>query len=506
MCGCVGIVSKQNVNQELFDALTMLQHRGQDATGIMTHKEGKFYLSKGNGLVKDVFSLEQMVRLKGNMGIGHVRYPTAGTSHAAEAQPFYVNAPYGIGLVHNGNLINIGSLREDLIYNQLRHLNTASDSELILNLFASALQKKSTKQLSLEHIQAALQEVYQHCHGAFAVVLMIAGVGMIAFRDPYGIRPLSYGRRTHQEGQEVMVASESVALTALGYQSLKDIPPGGGIFVNTEGEITTFQCAKAQHYAPCLFEYVYFARPDSIIDGISVYEIREKMGQALAHKIRKEWQDNDIDVVIPVPETSRHAALSLAHHLQLPYREGLVKNRYIARTFIMPWQQTRRKSVRQKLNAIPREFENKNVLLVDDSIVRGTTSKEIVQLARDAGARKVYFASTAPKVLFPNVYGIDMAVKEELIANQFPDNQALALELGVNKIIYQDLDDLLQAARECNPNLHEFEASVFDGKYITGPIEDEYFIHLAELRHDANKVKHVQEPQHFVLELYNQKG
>lgn len=506
MCGCLGIVSQQSINQEIYDGLTMLQHRGQDAAGMMTHQDGKFYLRKANGLVRDVFKTKHMMQLKGTMGIGHVRYPTAGTSHEAEAQPFYVNAPYGIALVHNGNLINTTQLRQNLIHQQLRHLNTSSDSELILNIFASALQKTVSNTLTPDKIFQALTEIYASCHGAFAVVLMIAGVGMVGFRDPFGIRPLSYGVRGQGRQQDVMIASESVALNALGFHDIKDIQPGEGIFVSTKGEVTCFQCVPQQYYAPCMFEYVYFARPDSVMDGISVYEIRVKMGEYLAEKIKRDWSEHDIDVVIPVPETSRHAALSLAHHLNLPYREGLVKNRYIARTFIMPWQQTRKKSVRQKLNTINREFYNKNVLLVDDSIVRGTTSKEIVQLAREAGANKVYFASSAPKVLFPNVYGIDMAVRDELIANQYPEEHLLASALGVDKIIYQDLADLIEAARFCNPKITHFENSVFDGHYITGAVDEPYLIHLAKLRKDSEKCRIHQDSKQSDLEFYNQRS
>ncbi len=409
MCGVVGIVAANRVNQDLFDALTILQHRGQDAAGMVTCENKKLYLRKGNGLVRDVIRTRHMHQLKGNCGIGHVRYPTAGSDSHAEAQPFYVNSPYGLMLAHNGNLINAEQLRQELTNIDHRHLNTNSDSEVILNILAHSLQSVAKPDIQSEDIFKATQAVYDRCEGAYAVVALIAGFGIVAFRDAHGIRPLVYGKRATSTGKsEYMVASENVALTILGFKVLGDVAPGQAIFISESGELSVKQIVEPKSYSPCIFEQVYLARPDSVLDKISVYKVRLRLGEHLADKIIQEFPDHDIDVVMPIPDTSRTAAATLARRLEVKFREGFVKNRYIGRTFIMPGQSQRRKSVRQKLNTIPLEFKNKNVLLVDDSIVRGTTSKEIIQMARDAGAKKVYFASAAPPVRFPNVYGIDM--------------------------------------------------------------------------------------------------
>ena len=410
MCGIIGIVGKSPVNQAIYDGLTVLQHRGQDAAGIMTCENTNLYLRKDNGLVRDVLKTRHMLNLKGNMGIGHVRYPTAGCSSSAEAQPFYVNSPYGITLAHNGNLVNAEPLKEDLMRDDLRHLNTNSDSEVLLNILAHELNKigKHRSKLNPDDIFDAVGRLHQRCKGGYAAVAMITGIGILGFRDPNGIRPIVFGERKTDIGTESIIASESVAVDALDFQLIRDIEPGEAVFISVEGEIFTRQCADNIKYSPCIFEYVYLARPDSIIDGISVYKARLRMGETLARKILKLYPTHDIDVVIPIPDSSRTAALSLANEMGITYREGFVKNRYIPRTFIMPGQNVRKKSVRQKLNAINLEFKNKNVLLVDDSIVRGTTSKEIVQMAKEAGAKRVYIASAAPPVRHPNVYGIDM--------------------------------------------------------------------------------------------------
>jgi len=417
MCGIVGIVAKTPVNQALYDGLTVLQHRGQDAAGIATYEDGHLFLRKSAGYVRDVFRTRHMRNLRGRMGVGHVRYPTAGVSSNAEAQPFYVNSPYGITLAHNGNLTNSEQLKQELFEDDLRHINTDSDSEVLLNIFAHELKRLGKFRIESNDIFKAIEKVHQRCRGGYAAISMITGVGIIGFRDPHGIRPIVYGKRETDLGVEYMIASESVAIDVLGFELIGDIAPGEAIFISKEGELETKLCAPKKGMAPCIFEYVYLARPDSIIDGISVQQARMRMGEALARKIRREWGKHDIDVVIPIPDTSRTAALELAHELKVNYREGFVKNRYIPRTFIMPGQSLRRKSVRQKLNAINLEFENKNVLLVDDSIVRGTTSSQIIQMARDAGANKVYFASASPPVVYPNVYGIDMPTGEELIGS-----------------------------------------------------------------------------------------
>jgi amidophosphoribosyltransferase len=490
MCGILGIVAKTPVNQVLYDGLQVLQHRGQDAAGIATLEDRTFHLHKGNGLVRDVFRTRNMRALKGNAGIAHVRYPTAGSAvDHNEAQPFYVNSPFGIALGHNGNLTNTDELRRVMYQQDLRHINTGSDSEVLLNVLAHELQANATGfKLDPQKIFAAVSGVHRRVKGAYAVVAMIAGYGLLAFRDPHGIRPLVVGSNQHGDGIEYLVASESVALDTLGFTFLRDIAPGEAVFIDLDANFYSQQCAEQPRLNPCIFEYVYFARPDSVMDGVSVYATRLFMGEYLADKIRKEWPDHDIDVVIPIPDSSRPSALQLAYHLGIPFREGFVKNRYIGRTFIMPGQAMRKKSVRQKLNAISIEFKDKNVLLVDDSIVRGTTSREIVQMARDAGARKVYFASAAPPVKFPNVYGIDMPTRKELIATGRSDAE-ICREISADRLFYQDLDDLKAAVRKANPSLNEFDASCFDGNYITGDITPEYLdeIEAARAGGKANK-------------------
>ena len=486
MCGIVGIVGRAHVNQAIYDALTVLQHRGQDAAGIVTCDGDRLFLRKDNGMVRDVFRNRHMRRLVGRMGIGHVRYPTAGTSSSAEAQPFYVNSPYGITLAHNGNLTNSDQLAEDIFRADLRHINTNSDSEVLLNVFAHELQQLHKLVPQPDDIFEAVTRVHQRVEGAYAVVAMITGYGILAFRDPNGVRPVCYGRRETPEGPEYMVASESVALSALGFHLERDLAPGEAIYITDRGEVFTRQCVSKPRMTPCIFEQVYLARPDSIIDGISVYKARLRMGEKLAEKILREWADHDIDVVIPIPDTSRTAALQMANMMEVKYREGFIKNRYIGRTFIMPGQQLRKKSVRQKLNAIELEFQGKNVLLVDDSIVRGTTCNEIIQMAREAGARKVYFASAAPAVKFPNVYGIDMPAASELIAHGRTVEEISEL-IGADGLIYQDLEDLVSACREGNPAIDEFDCSVFDGRYVAGKIDQDYLSRLEKRRNDAAK-------------------
>ena len=483
MCGIVGLLAKQAVNQAIYDALTVLQHRGQDAAGMMTWNEGRFLLRKSNGLVRDVFHTRHMARLKGKLGIGHVRYPTAGSSSEAESQPFYVNSPYGIALAHNGNLTNSEQIKQELFTSDLRHINTSSDSEVLLNVFAHELGKQGLH-LAPGDIFDAVRRVHRRCRGGYAAVAIINGVGLVAFRDPHGIRPVVFGTRDEGNGQEVMIASESVALDVGGFELHRDLAPGEAIFVDMNGNIHTQSCADAPLLAPCIFEHVYLARPDSILDGAYVYGTRIQMGRKLGDRIRSEWPDHDIDVVIPIPDTSRTSALELAQHLGVTYREGFMKNRYIGRTFIMPGQTQRKKSVRQKLNAIGVEFKGKNVLLVDDSIVRGTTCKQIIQMAREAGANKVYFASAAPPVRYPNVYGIDMPAASELIAHGRSETEVGEL-IGADRIFYQDLDDLKAACREVNPNLDQFDCSVFDGRYITGDIDASYLSALEASRNDA---------------------
>ncbi len=503
MCGIIGIVAKGPVNQMIYDGLTVLQHRGQDAAGIMTCDEERLYLRKDNGLVRDVFHTRHMLRLLGNAGIGHVRYPTAGCSSSAEAQPFYVNSPYGIALSHNGNLTNAEALKDDLFREDLRHINTSSDSEILLNVFAHELQRQGKVQVDEKDIFAAISRVHQRVKGAYAVVTLIIGYGIVAFRDPNGIRPLMIGKRTTDKGAEYVVASESVAIDALGFERLRDVEPGEAVFIDLEGNFHAQQCAENAVHSPCIFEYVYFARPDSIIDGISVYKARLRMGEKLAKKMLAVWPDHDIDVVIPIPDTSRTSALQLANQLGVNYREGFIKNRYIGRTFIMPGQQQRKKSVRQKLNPIELEFKGKNVLLVDDSIVRGTTSQQIIQMARDAGANKVYFASAAPPVRYPNVYGIDMPTSAELIGYG-RDEEQIAKEIGADRLFYQELDDLISAVlyKKNKTTITRFDTSVFNGEYITGDVNEAYLQRLESSRNDnAKQVREQQE--NAVIDLYN---
>jgi amidophosphoribosyltransferase len=486
MCGIVGIVGKSSVNQALYDALTVLQHRGQDAAGIVTVDDGVIHLRKDNGLVRDVFHTRHMKRLTGQFGIGHVRYPTAGSSSSAEAQPFYVNSPFGIAFAHNGNLTNAHELKDEVAKVAKRHINTTSDSELLLNIIAHELQNCEGLHLTPEEVFNAVSKVHLKIRGAYAVVAAIIGHGMLAFRDSFGIRPLSLGKRKTEFGDEYMVASESVALDAVGFTFIRDVAPGEAIYVTESGELHTQQCAHQPISAPCIFEFVYFARPDSFIDGISVYASRVNMGRKLGQKIAKEWADLDIDVVIPIPETSTDVALQIALELDKPYRQGFVKNRYIGRTFIMPGQTLRRKSVRRKLNAIPSEFKDKSVLLVDDSIVRGTTSEQIIEMARESGAKKVYFASAAPEIRFPNVYGIDMPSANELIAYGREIEQINDL-IRADGLIFQDLNDLVDAVRELNPEIQRFETSVFDGNYITGDVDNAYLQRIDNMRNEVSK-------------------
>jgi amidophosphoribosyltransferase len=487
MCGIIGILGRQPVNQALYDGLLVLQHRGQDAAGLLTSDGSRVYLRKDNGLVRDVFQQHHMLGLLGNMGIAHVRYPTAGCDSPAEAQPFYVNSPFGLGLVHNGNLTNAEQLKDDLYRDDLRHINTGSDSEILLNVFAHELQEVARLKLQPDHVFKAVSAVHRRARGAYAVVMLIAGFGILAFRDPNGIRPLVYGRRETDQGTEYMFASESVALDGLGFKLVRDVAPGEAIYVDVNGEIHARQCAGNPQLTPCLFEFVYMARPDSMIDEIYVHKTRLRMGERLAQKIKREWPNHDIDVVIPIPDTSRTAALQMSQQLNVAYREGFIKNRYIGRTFIMPGQAQREKSVRQKLNAIDVEFRGKNVLLVDDSIVRGTTSSQIIQMAREAGAKKVYFASAAPPVRYPNVYGIDMPSVTELVASGRTDAE-ICREIGADKLIYQDLQDLIEAAREGNPTIQRFDASCFDGVYVTGDVNSDYLKRVEEARNDTAKI------------------
>jgi amidophosphoribosyltransferase len=486
MCGIVGIVGHSPVNQQIYDALTVLQHRGQDAAGIMTAHEGELFMRKDNGLVRDVFQQRHMLQLKGNIGIGHVRYPTAGCDSSAEAQPFYVNAPYGICLGHNGNLTNARELADVLIREDRRHLNTTSDSEVLLNVLASELQRVGTLRASAADIFAAVSAVYRRARGGYAAVAMVLGHGIVGFRDPHGIRPLVIGTRESARGLEYMLASESVALDMLGFRLLRDVGPGEAVFIDEQGRFHAQQCCEPNRHTPCIFEYVYFARPDSIIDNISVYKARMRMGELLAEKIRRTRPEHDIDVVIPIPDTSRTSALQVAQLLGVKYREGFIKNRYIGRTFIMPGQDLRAKSVRSKLNAIDLEFRGKNVLLVDDSIVRGTTSAQIIDVAREAGARKVYFASAAPPVRFPNVYGIDMPAASELVAAARSEDEVARL-IGADWLIYQDLDDLVRAVQHHDAVVTEFDASCFSGEYVTGDVTPEYLARLQAERSDQAK-------------------
>jgi len=491
MCGIIGIVGKTPVNQQIFDGLTVIQHRGQDAAGMATEHEGKMILRKHNGLVREVFRTRHMANLKGNIGIGHVRYPTAGTPSPAEAQPFYVNSPFGIAFAHNGNLINAEKLKTQLFFQDQRHLNTESDSEILLNVFAQELSNRRTVSLSPQNIFDAVCKVYDRCIGAYAAVAMIMGHGVVGFRDIHGIRPLIYGARENEDGTvEYCIASESVALDALGFDIVRSIEPGEAIYITKEGQVHTYMCydPDAIVHAPCIFEYVYLARPDSRIDSVHVHKSRVRMGKYLAEKIKREWPEykEHVDIIVPIPSTSRSIALRMARKLKLEYRDGFVKNRYIGRTFIMPDQAARKKSVRAKLNALDVEFKGKNVLLVDDSIVRGTTSKEIISMVREAGANNVYFASAAPPVRHPNIYGIDMPAAEELIAHGRTEEQVCEL-IGADRIFYQDLKDLIRAVRKGNPDLTHFDCSIFNGEYITG-VDLDYFKRLAEQRNNAAKL------------------
>ena len=486
MCGLVGVVTSVDVGVCLYDTLTVLQHRGQDAAGIMTSDNGKLNLRKDNGLIKDVFRTRHMRRLTGQMGIGHVRYPTAGSTSPALAQPFYVNSPYGLALAHNGNLTNTEELSRDLFKADLRHINTDSDSEVLLNVFAHELQCRGNINPTPEDLFAAVSGVHDRCRGGFAAVVMITGYGILGFRDRNGIRPLVFGSRQTDNGNEYMIASESVALDSQGFNLDRDVAPGEAVFIDVNGNLHSKVCTEPGEHTPCIFEQVYFARPDSLMDGISVYKARLRMGEKLADKLKRLRPNHDIDVVIPIPDTSRTSALELANRLGLKYREGFVKNRYIGRTFIMPGQSQRKKSVRQKLNAIELEFRGKNVLLIDDSIVRGTTSKQIIQMAREAGANRVYFASAAPPIRYPNVYGIDMPAASELIAAGKTNSEVEEL-IGADWLIYQDLDDLIAAAAEGNPIISRYECSVFDGEYITGDVDEMYLKRLENIRNDAAK-------------------
>ena len=489
MCGIVAIVGNEPINVRIYDALTVLQHRGQDAAGIATTEGKRIYLRKDNGLVKDVFMPKHMRELIGSVGIGHVRYPTAGTSSSHEAQPLYVNSPWGIALAHNGNLTNAPELKLELFSKNRRHLNTRSDSEILLNVLAHELSLMQFDALEPKHLFGAIEIVHKRCEGAYAVVGMIPGFGVIAFRDPNGIRPLVLGRRETDRGPEYMFASESVALDILGFELVGDVAPGEAVVVEQNSKaVSRAQCAKSSKLRPCIFEYVYLARPDSIIEGISVYKSRLRMGDYLAKKILKLRPEHDIDVVIPVPDTSRTAAIQVAYHLGVKFREGFIKNRYIGRTFIMPGQENRKKSVRQKLNPIALEFKDKTVLLVDDSIVRGTTSREIIRMARDAGAKRVYLASAAPPIRYPNVYGIDMPAANELVAHGRSVDE-IGESIGADWLIYQDLADLVLSGKEGNPEVSEYEDSVFSGRYIAGDLGQRYLQDLEAERGDSAQMQ-----------------
>ncbi len=480
MCGIVGVVHNAPVNQLIYDALLLLQHRGQDAAGIVTQLDRKFFMHKAKGMVRDVFRTRNMRALPGNTGLGQVRYPTAGNAFSEEeAQPFYVNAPFGLVLVHNGNLTNAHALKHELFQTDHRHINTESDSEVLLNVVAHEIEKSTRGvPLQVEDVFKAVRAVHKRIKGSYAVISLIAGHGLLAFRDPFGIRPLCIGRNA--EGA-FMVASESVALEGAGFVFERDVAPGEAVFVTLDGHLHSQQCADAPQHYPCVFEFVYLARPDSVLDGISVYQARLNMGETLAKRVISTVPPNEIDVVIPIPESSRPSAMQLAQLLGIPYREGFVKNRYVGRTFIMPGQAVRKKSVRQKLNVIGSEFKGRNVLLVDDSIVRGTTSKEIVQMARDAGARKVYMASAAPPVRYPNVYGIDMPTKSELVAHGRTVDEIRQI-IGCDALIYQDVDAMKKAIGSLNPTLAGFDASCFDGVYVTGDVTSDDIVRLNEKR------------------------
>ena len=487
MCGIVGISAENNVVGDLYDSLLMLQHRGQDSAGmVVCDSEGKLNSRKSMGYVRDTFLQRHMDKLVGNYGIGHVRYPTAGGDGKEFAQPMYVNSPYGISLAHNGNLTNSESLANELFHAEMRHLNTDSDSEVLLNIFAHELGKQREIYPEAKHIFKAVAKTHRRCDGAYAVIALITGFGLLAFRDVNGIRPLVIGIRKGKNRDEYMISSENAAFASLGFETLRDVDPGEAVFIDNNGKLHTQQCAEVYQERPCIFEYVYFARPDSTIDQISVYKSRMRMGKRLANKITRINPDHDIDVVIPIPDSSTTAALQLADELKIPYREGFVKNRYIGRTFIMPHQEERKKSVRRKLNILDLEFKDKNVLLVDDSIVRGTTSRKIIEMAKEAGANKVYFASAAPPVKYQNLYGIDMPATKELVASKKTDEEICA-EIGADWLIYQDLNDLIASVQEGNPNIKEFECSVFTGQYIT-PLNDGYLENLENTRDDSSKV------------------
>lgn len=503
MCGIIGIVANQPANQPLYDGLLVLQHRGQDAAGIVTSDGSRFHMHKNNGLVKDVFHTRHMRTLKGNAGIAHVRYPTAGSSSSAEAQPLYVNSPYGIVLAHNGNLTNADQLKDEMFKQDLRHLNTNSDSEVLLNVLAHSIIESTEKNvLTSDIIFEATTSVFKRCNGAYAVVSMIANFGLLAFRDPHGIRPLVIGIKETEDGPEYVVASESVALDVLGFKLLRDVYPGEAIFIDLDGNFYSKQCVKDTKQTPCIFEYVYLARPDSMIDGVSVYQTRLNMGVTLAKRIKKDWSHLTIDVVIPIPDTSRPCAQEVALMLNTNFREGFIKNRYIGRTFIMPGQALRKKSVRQKLNPIKFEFKNKNVLLIDDSIVRGTTSREIVQMAREAGAKNVYLASAAPPVKFPNVYGIDMPSRNELLAYN-KDDKEIVKDIGADALIYQDLDDLKSTIIQENTSLENFDCSCFDGQYVTSDIDEIYLNKIESIRSDTEHNKQSNSSNQLDLNLLN---
>ena len=505
MCGIAGIAARDWVNQSLYDTLIVLQHRGQDAAGIATSESGRLHWRRSNGMVRDVFHAGHMLALRGRVGIGHVRYPTAGGAGSSEAQPFYVNSPFGIALAHNGNLVNAEELRADLVQSDRRHLNTESDSEILLNVLAHELQESESRCIDEEDIFRAVSGLHRRCLGGYAAVAIVFGFGLVAFRDPHGIRPLVLGAREGARGMEYMAASESVALSAVGFEFLRDVEPGEAVCVREGGGLSVRQCARAPSRSPCIFEYVYLARPDSVLDGISVYRARLRMGERLAEKILRETPAHGIDVVIPIPETSRTAALPLSARLGVEYREGFVKNRYVGRTFIMPGQRERERSVRQKLNAIGSEFAGKNVLLVDDSIVRGTTSRQIIDMAREAGARRVYFASGAPPVRYPNVYGIDMPTSRELIAFNRTEEQ-VRIEIGADRLFYQDIDDLEGAVAGSPSLVDRFDTSCFTGDYVTGGVTEEFLRRQDELRNDTAKQRRAaaprQEPADLELEAW----
>jgi len=509
MCGIMGVVGRTDVhvNQLIYDGLTVLQHRGQDAAGIMTDFEGQFRLRKSNGLVSDIFYTRHMQRLEGHIGLGHVRYPTAGSSSKAEAQPFYVNSPYGLSIAHNGNLTNAEELRKNLLDSYFRHMNTKSDSEILLNVLAVELSERSNgisiggePHLDVEIVFGAIEALNSKVEGGYSCVSLISGYGLLAFRDPNGIRPLVFGKREIEGESEWIVASESVAITALGFEVVRDVEPGEAVFISSSGHLFTRKCSEPKVHSPCIFEYVYFARPDSVIDGISVYNARLNQGKKLAERILEQWPDHDIDAVIPVPDSGRIAALQMANSLNVPYREGFVKNRYVGRTFIMPGQALREKSVRRKLNAIEHEFSGKNILLVDDSIVRGTTSQQIIEMARDVGAKKVYFASAAPPVRYPNVYGIDMPAANEFIANG-RSIEEINEKIGSDKLFYQTLDDLVESILMDTDLEMDFDSSCFDGKYVTGNITEAYLKKLHDKRNDTAKQEDMEEDQ--ILDLHN---